>query len=90
MEDTRDVTMDPMFAAIASRRQAADEHGQKPQDTAASKASKSKAQTQQEAKQEQSLITSYLVGCVQRPRALCLEPLESPASANDLQVQVCH
>ena len=35
-----DVTMDPMFAAAASKRQAANEHGQKPQDTAAGKASR--------------------------------------------------
>ena len=64
--NTQDVMMEPMFAAIASKRQAADEHGQKPQNTAAGKSRQEHAETQQEAKQEQSPITSYLVGTAVR------------------------
>ena len=44
--------MEPMFAAIASRRQAADEHGQKPQNTAAGKSRQEHAETRQESFQQ--------------------------------------
>ena len=50
--NTQDVMIEPMFAAIASRRQAADEHGQKPQNTAAGKSRQEHAETQQESFQQ--------------------------------------